>query len=170
MFRSLFRSIFFALYLLLLGHRNSGRLDDTTKDRPQSQVSTGRGDNEDAHDDLTPVGRRACPTQKSSLCWKAISKYKLPEFDHLNQMPRYQWQPRFILSQMFLVHRTIRKEMYTTCKPNLVTRPHGKKPQSLYCVTTQQWRILSMHQALLTRTELWIVVFSSSMDLNLNAW
>ena len=57
MFRSLFRSIFFALYLLLLGHRNSGRLDDTTKDRPQSQVSTGREDNEvaldeDAHDDL----------------------------------------------------------------------------------------------------------------------
>jgi len=57
MFRSLFYSIFFSVYLLFWGHRNSGPLDDTTKDRPQSQVSTGRDDNllspldKDAHDD-----------------------------------------------------------------------------------------------------------------------
>ena len=51
MFRSLFYSIFFSVYLLLWGHRNSGSLDDTTKDRPQSQVSKGREEDEDAHDD-----------------------------------------------------------------------------------------------------------------------
>ena len=55
MFRSLFYSVLFSVYLLFWG--NSDHLD-TIKDRPQSQVSTGTGreDNispldEDAHDD-----------------------------------------------------------------------------------------------------------------------
>ena len=58
MFRSLFYSLFFSVYLLFWGHRNSGRLDNTTtKNRPQSQVSTADdGDllsplDKDAHDD-----------------------------------------------------------------------------------------------------------------------
>jgi hypothetical protein len=66
MFRSLFYSIFFSVYLLFWGHRNFGPLDDTTKDRPQSQVSTGQEDDddllspldEDAHDDDSGDGSR----------------------------------------------------------------------------------------------------------------
>ena len=70
MFRSLFRSIFFTIYLLLWGHRNSGRirLDETSKDRPQSQVPTSREDNEvplneDVHDD---PGDDACGSESLS--------------------------------------------------------------------------------------------------------
>ena len=53
MFGSLFRSIFFTVYLLLWGHRNSGSLDGTTKDRPQLEVSTDREDN----DGFTPLDK-----------------------------------------------------------------------------------------------------------------
>ena len=51
MFRSLFYSLILSVYLLLWGHRNSDSLDDTTKDRPQLQISIGREEDEDAHDD-----------------------------------------------------------------------------------------------------------------------
>jgi hypothetical protein len=69
MFRSLFYSIFFSVYLLFWGHRNSISLDDTTKDRPQSQVSTDDGNllsplDMDAHDD---PGDDSCGSESSSI-------------------------------------------------------------------------------------------------------
>lgn len=57
LFRSLFHSIFFTVYLLLWGHRNSGSLDDTTKDRPQSKVSTDREDSREDNVDLSPLDK-----------------------------------------------------------------------------------------------------------------
>ena len=56
MFRALFHSIFFSVYLLLWGHRNSRPLDDTTKDRPQSEVSEVREDDDDL---LSPLDKDA---------------------------------------------------------------------------------------------------------------
>ena len=52
MFRALFHSLLFSVYLLLWGHRNSESrpLDDTTKKKPQPQVSRVRGD-----DNLNPL-------------------------------------------------------------------------------------------------------------------
>ena len=95
--------------------------------------------------EMTPAGRRTCPSPKPWLWWKAVSKYKLPKFDHhLSQaLLGQRTQPRDMLFQTFLGHRIIRRGMYTTssttCKANLVTRPRKNQPQSPYYVRPIGW-------------------------------